>query len=285
MTQTLNTKQGALPLPLFVPQLTLPLGERTVPYLHNLSYCVALDPFTSSQLTPETLPALPKWAVPYQLHQTEWTPADGYAVRVNGQRLERESLLQFQSESDIGLTLAIPPGRTHPSIRLQRSCDNARWALKQQSGIPLLAALPFTTVEDTCLAVQSLWSPRGGFSGIALWVDNPLLDDLLETVVLIRQSYNGPLHLCGVDDPTAWPPLVAVGVSSLHSANWLDWAQQGRKFGVEGAIPNPTRDETLHLALLNLALATQLSLPLSMMANDFSTWLLRDEAFRLPIPQ
>src|SRR5579883_687253 len=96
--QTISTRQGALPLPLFVPQLTLPLGERTVPYLHNLAYSVALDPLTGNQLTPETLPALPRWVVPYQLHQARWTPADGHAVRVAGQPLERETLLQFQVE-------------------------------------------------------------------------------------------------------------------------------------------------------------------------------------------
>ena len=285
MTQALTTNQGALPLPLFIPQLTLPLGERTVPYLHNLAYCVALDPFTGSQLKPETMPALPKWGVPYQLHQAEWTPADGYAVRVDGQRLDRETLLQFQKENAaIGLTLAIPPGMTQQTIRLQRSCDNARWALKQQSGIPLLATLPLTTVEDTCLAIQALWD-KGGFSGMALWVDDPLLDNLIEAVAAIRQCFAGPLHLCGMDDPAAWQPLQAAGVNSIHSTNWLDWAQQGRKFGVEGAIPTPTRDEVLHLGLLNLSLATQLSLPLSMVAPDFTTWLVRDEAFRPTTPQ
>lgn len=282
--QTINSKQGALPLPLFVPQLTLPLGERTVPYLHNLSYCVALDPFTGSRLSPETLPALPKWVVPYQCHQAQWSPSDGYSVRIEGQRLDRETLHQFQVEcADIGLTLGLPPGAAHSILRMQRSCDNARWALKQQPGFPLLATLPFTTVEDTCLAIQSLCSPRSGFNGIALWFDDPPLPDLLESVTTIRQSFNGPLHLCGLNDPAAWQPLVEVGVSSIHSTNWLDWAAQGRKFGIEGAIPNPTRDEQLHLALLNLAMATQLALPLTMLAPDFSSWLLRDESFK-PTP-
>jgi len=284
MPSTIHTKQGALPLPLFVPQLTLPLGERAVPYLHQLSYCVAIDPFTGGQLTPETLPALPRWVVPYQLQHVKWTPADGLSVRIEGQRLDREGLLKFQVGcADIGLTLGIPPGVEHPDIRLKRSCDNALWAVKQASGIPLLATLPFTTIEGTYHAVQKLWA-RGGFSGIALLLDDPLLSDLLPLVQQIRQRFDGTLHLCGLDEPTVWQPLFEAGVSSVSSSQWLDWAQQGRKFGVEGAIPSPSRDEKLHLALLNLSLATQLSLPLAMVANDFSTWLLRDEHFTSPTP-
>jgi hypothetical protein len=82
-----------------------------------------------------------------------------------------------------------------------------------------------------------------------------------------------PLHVFGLGKPELVQQLFRVGVDSVDSSSYLKLAAEGKQWASNNTstIPDPTVTERLHLALLNLANATNQALPLSFTPYAYRT--------------
>ena len=204
------------------------------------------------------------------------------------QVLHPKAILEKQEAlAEVGFTLDIPiPIDCEPAEaeqRMQASLNNALWAKQnqQRGDLVLYASLPVYSVESTRVLASKL--AEAGFDGIALGGLVPrrhqhdLLIELVRTVKTIAPDL--PLHLFGMGKPELCAQLFAAGADSVDSSSWVRCAAKGNLFGMEGEMPNPSRREQQHLALMNLAHARQSISPLSAPRLPLSSWFIRPEWF------
>ena len=145
---------------------------------------------------------------------------------------------------------------------------NARWALanRRRKDMLLYACVQGWDVESyrSCARAYA----ELGFDGIAIGGLVPRVSDLdgvLAIVDAVRAAVpEKPLHVFGIGKPSIVEALFQQGVQSVDSSSYVKLAADGKLWGqpsVHLADASPT--ERLHLALCNLAMATQRVLPLS----------------------
>jgi helicase len=121
------------------------------------------------------------------------------------------------------------------------------------------------------------------FDGVAVGGLIPRVSDLkhvFKIVDAVRAVVpHKPLHVFGLGKPGIAEALFRRGVQSVDSSSYIKLAADGRLWGqptLHLADASPT--ERLHLALCNLAMATQSALPLSAAHVVFGSAILSCEA-------
>jgi len=301
------TRKGAVELPIYIPTLTFgndfPLDDYVRPFLTSVFTPAIMSSYRFiHKMTPEQQPPQSFWLdsgafALLSVNQSSWqTQQSGISViEVAGEEgkaeiLHPKAILEKQEQiAEVGFTLDIPvPLDCEPAEaerRLQASLNNALWALKnrRRQDLVLYASLPVYNVQTTRVMAEKL--SETGFDGIALGGLVPrrhqhdLLIELVRTVKAVAP--NLPLHLFGMGQPDLCARLFAAGADSVDSSSWVRYAASGKLFGIEGAMPNPSRREQQHLALMNLASARQSVLPATAPRLPLASWFVRPEWFQV----
>ena len=96
----------------------------------------------------------------------------------------------------------------------------------------------------------------------------------MAVVDAVRGAIPGrPLHVFGLGNPDMVGRLFQRGVQSVDSSSYVRLAADGKRWGAYGSpLADASPVERLHLALCNLAVATQRTVPLAAAASlTFST--------------
>jgi helicase len=280
----LNTAHGIIQLPAYVPVTTFgekyPLDDLVRPYLPRLAPA-AMVSFHYAQKMKER-PAIPLlidsggFASLFQDAKVTAVGELGVLERSSDDKTEPlhpRDVLDFQERlADVAFTLdfPIPPLMDlHEARRRNKlTVANARWALenRRRKDMLLYACVQGWDLESygACATAYAAL----GFDGIAIGGLVPRVSDLegiLKIVDAVRSAVpNKPLHVFGLGKPDIVEALFKRGVQSVDSSSYVKLAANGKLWGqpaVHLADASPT--ERLHLALCNLAMATQRALPLS----------------------
>jgi helicase len=106
--------------------------------------------------------------------------------------------------------------------------------------------------------------------------DSELIVSIVEAVRTVTEER--PLHVFGLGKPDLLPALYDAGVTSVDSSSYVQYAASGKLWGSEEKLHDATVTDRLHLALCNLAAATQQRLPLSTTGPLFTTFDLKGRA-------
>jgi helicase len=109
---------------------------------------------------------------------------------------------------------------------------------------------------------------RAGFDGFAIGGlvprvrDQRFIDDIVQ--VVRQDAGNLPIHVFGLGKPQIIHRLFELGVDSVDSSSYVKMAAEGRLWSdTNYRLVDPSVTDRLHLALINLATATERKLPLS----------------------
>ncbi|MBD2075405.1 hypothetical protein H6F86_16180 [Phormidium sp. FACHB-592] len=307
----LVTRKGTVPLPLYLPTLSLGrfvLDKHVLPYLLpdlapgvmvSQRYVAYLEaPFAQSLWLDSGAYALlsveqATWSTGLQgLGQISLPPSQ--CKHAGCDQLHPKQVLDAQEAlAEVGFTLdiPIPPecSAQEASQRLAVTLKNAAWALrhKQRKDLKLFASLPFYNLQQaqqTAKTYAQMYLNGKQFDGIAVGGLVPHLADealLLAIVKTVRENAPGlPIHLFGVGEPALCHQLFAAGATSTDSPTFLTRAARGQRWGSEAAMSEPSLYEKVHLALMNLAEGQQSTLPFSPFLLSLATWYMRPEVKR-----
>jgi helicase len=196
-------------------------------------------------------------------------------------RIDPRAVLELQElVADVAFTLdfPIPPAmeRQEAERRQALTIVNAHWALanRRRADLPLFACVQGWDIPSMRACARAYAGT--GFDGIAIGGLVPRahnLEVVLGIVEAVREEIGDlPLHVLGLGKPDLARRLYDKGVDSVDSSSYVKLAADGRLWEDPSYCnPDPTPTERLHLALCNLALATQQSLPLSAASLHFKT--------------
>jgi len=280
----LVTRQGTLRFPAYVPVTTFgekyPLDDLVRPYLPRLAQAAMVSLHYARQM--KERPGIPLmvdsggFASLFAQARVVEENGIGILIVTNGEVQERLSpfdVLEFQERvADLAFTLdfPVPPSmdRAEAGRRIELTVANAIWALenRRRRDMPIYACVQghdLDTYRDCAQRYVGL-----GFDGIAIGGLVPRisrLDEVLEIVDCVRASIpDKPLHVFGLGKPGIVDKLFRRGVQSVDSSSYVKLAADGRLWGQPRIrLPDASPAERLHLALCNLAMASQRSLPLS----------------------
>jgi len=187
--------------------------------------------------------------------------------------LHPRDVLEFQEQhADVGFTLdfPIPPSMDLREARSRRKLTiaNACWALenRRRKDMLLYACIQGWDVASyrSCAAHYTALAFDGvAIGGLVPRVSN--LEKVLEIVDAVRAAVpDKPIHVFGLGKPDVIEALFRRGIQSVDSSAYVKLAADGRLWGQPTVhLADASPGERLHLALCNLAMATQRALPLS----------------------
>jgi queuine/archaeosine tRNA-ribosyltransferase len=280
----LDTAHGSIPFPAYIPVTTFgakyPLDDLVRPYLPRLAPAVMVSYHYAKQMTDR--PSLPLlidsggFASLFQNARVVESGGLGVLEIPNGDSVETlhaRDVLEFQEQhADVAFTLdfPIPPSmdRTEGERRNRLTVANALWALqnRRRQDMKLYACVQGWDVDSfrECAAAYATHA----FDGIAIGGLVPRVSDLkavLAIVDAVRAAVpDRPLHVFGLGKPSIVQALFQNGVQSVDSSSYVKMAADGMRWGQPSIkLPDASPFERLHLALCNLATATQRTMPLS----------------------
>jgi queuine/archaeosine tRNA-ribosyltransferase len=288
MTKTpltqLNTAHGPIRLPAYVPVTTFgekyPLDDLVRPYLPRLAPAAMVSFHYARQMKERlSLPLLIDSGGFASLFQNSKVNAVcGLGVLETStddttETLHPRDVIEFQEKhADVAFTLdfPIPPSMDVAEARRRNKLTvaNARWAIenRRRKDMLLYACVQGWDVESyrACACAYA----DLGFDGIAIGGLVPRVSDLnnvLSIVDAVRDAVpNQPLHVFGLGKPGIVERLFQRGVRSVDSSSYVKLAADGQLWGQPDLrIADASPTERLHLALCNLAMASQRALPLS----------------------
>lgn len=179
-------------------------------------------------------------------------------------------VLCFQEKvADVGFTLdfPVPPGTDSAEAqqRVTLTIANAVWAAnnRRRRDFALdgcIQGWDAQSYKDCAAALVDL-----PFSGIAIGGMVPRVRDwdLVKAIVeQTRSMTDKPLHVFGIGKPDLVRELFAMGVDSVDSSSYIQYAAQGKDWR-GNSIPEPAVTDQVSLAIENLANACESRLPLS----------------------
>lgn len=288
----LMTAHGPLRLPAYVPVTTFgekyPLDDLVRPYLPRLAGAAMVSLHYARQMSERPrLPLLVDSGGFASLFQNAEVIRVGrlgvLETRIGDDvsTLHPQDVLEFQEQhADIAFTLDFPIPPTMDATEARRrsalTVANARWALenRRRRDMLLFGCVQGWDVESyrACAAAYA----ELGFDGVAIGGLVPRARDfpnVLAIVDAVRATIPGkPVHVFGLGKPDVVETLFRRGVQSVDSSSYVKLAADGKAWGepdVHLADASPT--ERLHLALCNLAMASQRALPLSASRLIFSS--------------
>lgn len=304
--RALTTRRGKINLPAYIPVTTYgnryPLDRLIQPYLPRLAQAVMVSYHYAKQI--EEQPQLPLYL-----------DSGGFASLFKGSTIRKSGsvgILEIQHEdeegtservhpadvldlqeriADVAFTLdfPIPPGMDsrQSKRRMKLTITNAHWALenRRRKDMLLFACIQAWDAESASQCAKEY--ATSGFDGVAIGGLVPRARDpelVLEIVRAVREHIPDlPLHVFGLGKPKFTEQLFQAGVDSVDSSAYVKMAASGKLWsrpGVEVVDPSPT--DRLHLALCNLATASQVAIPLSMTNMVFSTQALETHMESFP---
>jgi helicase len=295
----LVTRRGTIPLPAYIPVTTFgkkyPLDDLVRPYLPRLASAVMVSYYYARQQTqPLRIPMLVDSGGFVSLFEkSKVVQESGLGVihvlsETGNEVLTPSEILQFQEErADVAFTLdfPIPPAmeKGQAKLRLSLTIANAHWTLanRRRRDLPLFACIQGWD-RDSYLACAKNYMGTN-FDGLALGGMIPRMRDkdfVLDLVTCIKTMHPTlPLHVFGLGQPELVANLFKHGADSVDSSAYVKLAAEGRLWG-----PTPRRIVVespltrLHLAICNLAVATNHVLPLGFAGARFETSLLQTYA-------
>lgn len=294
----LHTKHGDIHFPAYIPVTTFgekyPLDDLIRPYLPRLAPAAMVSFYYARKMNARpTFPLfIDSGGFASLFRNSRVLEEDGLGVleTIIGDDVEilrPSDVLEFQEQhADVAFTLdfPIPPSMAADEAqRRQRlTIANATWAIsnRRRRDMPLYACVQGWSVSSyrkCAIAYSAL-----GFEGIAVGGLIPRAGDvhtLLKIVSAIRKATpTKPIHVFGLGNPSLVEALFQHGVQSVDSSSYVKLAANGRSWAnpsIQLADASPI--ERLHLALCNLAMATNYSLPLSAAHLAFGSQM-RDRA-------
>lgn len=296
--RALNTRSGRIRFPAYVPVTTFgdeyPLDELVRPYLPRLSPAMMVSYHYAKDRDLSERPKLPLLV-----------DSGGFSALFKDAKIRRRNglgciertidgtthlltpleALELQERiADVAFTLdfPIPPGTRPAEARLRQALTiaNAHWALanRRRTDLPLYACVQaWDATSARACAGEYAGCPFEGLAigGLVPRARDP--DAVLGIVDAVRGEIGDrPLHVFGLGKPEIVAELFQHGVDSVDSSSYVKLAVDGRQWGrPEVAIADPSPADRLHLALCNLAAATQTTLPLSTHRVMFSTQLIQ----------
>lgn len=293
--KSLGTRHGKIEFPCYIPVTTFgdryKLDSLIRPYLPLLAPAVLASYYYAQQMQPQDRPAIPLWidsggfvGLKANSQIKEQRGLGIIEVQRDDQRelLHPEAVLEFQSEfADVAFTLdlPIPPGldKAEAIHRQSLTIANALWAKQncRRRDLPLYAVVQSWDSNSARTCAQAY--VNAGFEAVAIGGLVPRLHDLAAVLQIIRavRAEIGvrPLHIFGLGHPKLLPQLYAAGADSVDSSSYVRTAISGKVWSETNGFDmldneieiaadlSPT--ERLHLALLNLAIATGKSVPIS----------------------
>jgi helicase len=284
MPTQLLTAHGAIRLPAYVPVTTFgtkyPLDDLVRPYLPRLSSAAMVSFHYARQMKERpSFPLLIDSGGFASLFQNATVVReDGLGVlklAVDGaiESLHPSDVLEFQEQhADVAFTLdfPVPPSMDAKEGKRRNALTiaNARWALanRRRKDMHLYACVQGWDL-NSYRACAKTYSDLG-FDGIAIGGLVPRVHDLntvLEIVDAVREAVpDKPLHVFGLGKPGIVEVLFKRGVQSVDSSSYVKLAAAGKLWGQPDVqLMDASPAERLHLALCNLAMASQRALPLS----------------------
>lgn len=280
----LNTAHGPVRFPAYVPVTTFgekyPLDDLVRPYLLRLAPAAMVSFHYARQM--KERPSFPLFidsgGFASLFESANVTIAGGLGVLETSSDEKTEALhprdvLDFQEQhADVAFTLdfPIPPSmdRYKAKLRSKLTIANARWALenRRRKDMLLYACVQGWDVKSyrACAAEYADLA----FEGVAIGGLIPRVSDLKNVFKIVDAvravAPDKPLHVFGLGKPGIAEALFRRGVQSVDSSSYLKLAADGRLWGQpELHLADASPSERLHLALCNLAIATQSALPLS----------------------
>lgn len=281
----MQTARGCVSFPAYVPVTTFggkyPLDDLVRPYLRRLAPAVMVSLYYARQM--KERPNLPLmidsggFASLFKDARVRMRGGLGILERVLEEfteTLHPKEVLEFQeAHADIAFTLdfPIPPSmaKREAKRRLALTIANALWALenRRRRDLVLYACVQGWDVDSYRACANEL-APRE-FDGYAIGGLVPRMHDrkhLFAIVDGVREAVaDRPLHVFGIGQPDIVEQLFKRGVQSVDSSSYVKLAADGKLWGKQNLrITDASPTERLHLALCNLAMASQRVLPLSM---------------------
>jgi queuine/archaeosine tRNA-ribosyltransferase len=288
----LSTAHGLIRLPAYVPVTTFgekyPLDDLVRPYLPRLAPAAMVSFHYARQM--KERPSLPLlidsggFASLFQSAEVKAQGGLGVLETTTGEKTETlhpRDVLEFQElHADVAFTLDFPIPPSMPQAEARRrnklTITNARWAIdnRRRRDMLLFACVQGWDVESyrACAAAYASLP----FDGIAIGGLVPRMSDaanMFAIVDAVRTAVpDKPLHVFGLGKPSIVDALFKRGAQSVDSSSYVKLAADGKLWGHPGVlIEEASAGERLHLALCNLAMATQRSLHLSSSRLLFSS--------------
>lgn len=280
----LNTPHGPICLPAYIPVTTFggkyPLDDLVRPYLPRLASAAMVSFYYAKQM--KERPGLPllidSGGFASLFQNARVIEVGGLGVLETSMNEEVETLrpadvLDFQERfADLAFTLDFP---IPPSMELEEAkrrqhltVANAKWAIanRRRKGMLLYGCVQGWDVSSYRQCAEAYVNL--GFDGLAIGGLVPRISDLdlvLAVVDAVKGAASGlPIHVFGLGKPGTAEVLYAHGVSSVDSSSYVKLAAEGKLWGQPSVhLRDASPAERLNLALCNLAMATQRTLPLS----------------------
>jgi tRNA-guanine family transglycosylase len=280
----LRTAHGSIRLPAYVPVTTFgdkyPLDDLVRPYLPRLAPAVMVSFHYAKQM--KERPSLPLFldsggfASLFQNVTVREVAGLGVLETKTGEKVEtlhpRDVLNVQETQADVAFTLDFPIPPAMPireaRRRLSLTMANARWAIENRRRKDMLLFACVQGWDVTSYSRCANAYSRYPFDGIAIGGLVPRLHDF-DTVIRIIDAVrsidpNKPLHVFGLGKPSIVAKLFRNGVQSVDSSSYVKLAADGRLWDRSQLhLPDASQTERLNLALCNLAMAAQCTLPLS----------------------
>jgi helicase len=281
---SIQTAHGPVRLPAYLPVTTFgqkyPLDDLVRPYLPRIAQAAMVSFHYAKQM--KERPNLPLFidsggfASLFENATVQKVGNLGVLQTTTGGTLETlhpRDVLEFQERhADVGFTLdfPIPPsmGKREAQRRLKLTIANARWAIENRRRKDMLLFLCVqgwdTTSYTRCAqAYVDLKADGIAIGGLVPRVSN--FATVLEIVKEVRNTLpDRPVHVFGLGKPGIVDALYRHGVQSVDSSSYVKLAADGRLWGQPHLhLADASPVERLQLALCNLAIAAQHTLPLS----------------------
>jgi queuine/archaeosine tRNA-ribosyltransferase len=293
----LNTPHGPIHLPAYIPVTTFggkyPLDDLVRPYLPRLAPAAMVSFHYAKQMKERPdLPLLMDSGGFASLFQNAHVQEVGGlgVLQISGdgdaETLRPADVLDFQEKhADLAFTLDFPiPLSMHPreaQRRQELTIANARWALanRRRKDMLVYACVQGWSVESYAECAEAYAGLP--FDGIAIGGLVPrarATDEVLGIVDAVRSAIpEKPLHVFGLGKPVLVEVLFRKGVQTVDSSSYVKLAADGRLWGKpKVTLGDASPLERLHLALCNLACATQSTMPLSTSHILFESPLVRN---------
>lgn len=282
--RTIQTAHGAVRLPAYLPVTTFgekyPLDDLIRPYLPRIAQAAMVSFHYAKQM--KERPNMPLFidsggfASLFE-NATVLKVGDLGVLQTRTdegvETLHPRDVLDFQEQhADVAFTLdfPIPPSMDirEARRRLSLTIANARWAFENRRRKDMLLYACVQGWDEASYVRCAKEYAALPVDGIAIGGLVPRVSDLagvLRIVKGVREAVpDKPIHVFGLGKPGIVEALYSHGVQSVDSSSYLKLAADGRLWGQSDLhLPDASPLERLHLALCNLALAAQRTLPLS----------------------
>jgi helicase len=158
--------------------------------------------------------------------------------------------------------------RREAKRRVSLTVANAQWALANRRRKDLLLYACVQGLDREQYRACAAEYVGLDFDGIAIGGLTPRASELsqvLEIIDSVREMLpDRPIHAFGLGKPEVVAAMYQRGVLSTDSSSYVQLAANGRQWGrPDVQLYDTSATERVHLALCNLAMATQRSLPLA----------------------